>query len=160
MSRKPIIALVGPDSCDKLIPVASELGKSIAEKGWISLTGGRNRGVMDAAAKGAKSAGGTTIGILPNADESELSEAVDIPIITGLGSARDNINALSSKVLVAVGMGPGTAAEVALSLKAGKHVVLLNCDDAATTFFSSLKAGQVHVAPDVATAMTIISGLV
>ena len=67
-----------------------------------------------------KSAGGMTIGIVPAADASEVSDAIDIPIITGLGGARDNINALSCSVLVAVGMGPGTCAEVALALKAGE----------------------------------------
>ncbi|KAJ9519692.1 hypothetical protein QJQ45_013321 [Haematococcus lacustris] len=84
---------------------------------------------MDAACKGAKAAGGTTIGIIPGDSGEDVSDAVDILIITGLGSARNNINVLSCAVVVAVGMGPGTASEydvqVALALKAKKHVVLL-----------------------------------
>ncbi|KAG2484863.1 hypothetical protein HYH03_016349 [Edaphochlamys debaryana] len=166
MSRKPIIGVMGPGKTDhhtegteKQQELAHELGKHIATNGWLLLTGGRNIGVMDAACRGAKAAGGTTIGILPGPDTSELSEAVDIPIITGLGSARDNVNALSSNVLVAIGMGPGTAAEVALALKAGKPVVLLGTQPEAEKFFGSLSAGLVHVASDVEGALAHVKAV-
>lgn len=121
---------------------------------------GRTRGVMDAACKGAKAAGGTTIGIIPGDSGEDVSDAVDIPIITGLGSARNNINVLSCAVVVAVGMGPGTASEVALALKAKKHVVLLGASEDAVKFFTSLEAAYVHSAADVAQAMTHITAVV
>ncbi|PNW78610.1 hypothetical protein CHLRE_09g390050v5 [Chlamydomonas reinhardtii] len=160
--RKPIIGVMGPgkaDTAENQLVMANELGKQIATHGWILLTGGRSLGVMHEAMKGAKEAGGTTIGVLPGPDTSEISDAVDIPIVTGLGSARDNINALSSNVLVAVGMGPGTAAEVALALKAKKPVVLLGTQPEAEKFFTSLDAGLVHVAADVAGAIAAVKQL-
>jgi uncharacterized protein (TIGR00725 family) len=75
--RKPIIGVMGPGKTDtsleKHIELANELGKQIASHGWILLTGGRSLGVMDAAMKGAKAGGGTTIGILPGPDTSDIS---------------------------------------------------------------------------------------
>src|SRR5215469_15388140 len=75
-----------------------------------------------------------------------ISEAVDIPIITDMGSARNNINVLSSDLIITCGMGPGTASEVALALKAGKTAILLNCPASAVVFFESLAAKQVLIA--------------
>ncbi|GLI62482.1 hypothetical protein VaNZ11_005113 [Volvox africanus] len=164
--RKPIIGVMGPgktelhtEPVEKHVELATELGKQIASHGWLLLTGGRNLGVMDAACRGAKSAGGTTIGILPGPDALNSSDAVDIPIITGMGSARNNVNALSSTVLIAVGMGPGTAAEVALALKARKPVVLLATQPEAEKFFTSLDASLVHVAADVEGAIVHVKTL-
>lgn len=68
---------------------------------------------------GLQAAGGLTIGVLPGVDPGEVSAAIDVPIVTGMGSGRDNINALSGDVMLAVGIGPGTAAEISLALKAG-----------------------------------------
>jgi hypothetical protein len=93
---------------------------------------------MDAASKGAKAAGGLTIGILPTQDTSNLSEAVDIAIATDMGNARNNINVLSSDVVIACGMGTGTASEIALALKSGKKVVLLTNHQQSQQFFTSL----------------------
>ena len=96
---------------------AEQLGQLIAQHGWILLTGGRKAGVMEAASRGAKNAGGLTIGILPNNNTDGINEDVDIAIITDLGNARNNINVLSSQVVIACGMGIGTASEIALALK-------------------------------------------
>ena len=74
----------GNDADPKDIKNAYELGKAIAEKGWIVLSGGRNVGVMEASLKGAKDGGGITIGILPGNDSSKTSEYVDIEILTDL----------------------------------------------------------------------------
>jgi uncharacterized protein (TIGR00725 family) len=106
---------------------AFALGSAIADEGWIVLTGGRNRGVMDAVNKGAKASGGLTVGILPTKDRRTISGAVDVAIITDMGSARNNINVLTSDVIVACGVGgAGTASEIALALKSNKFVVLFN----------------------------------
>lgn len=125
---KPIIGVMGPGEGASLEDINNtcELGKLIAEQNWILLTGGRNVGVMDAASKGAQEAGGLTVGILPSKDKSDASKHLDIAIATGMGSARNNINVLSSDAIVACGTGAGTTSEIMLALKAKKPVILLN----------------------------------
>jgi len=120
------------EDCD----LAYEVGRTIASANYIVLTGGRNCGIMEAALKGAKAAGGKTIGILPGDDTTKMSEYTDIPIITGMGNARNIINILSSRVVVAIGEGPGTISEIALALKAEKPVIVLNSTEEAVTMFS------------------------
>jgi uncharacterized protein (TIGR00725 family) len=137
---KPIIGVMGPGdgASQEDIDHAYELGKLIAEQNWILLTGGRDTGVMNAASKGAKRSGGLTIGILPSENKDGMSGHVDIPICTGMGSARNNINVLSSDVVVACGTGAGTASEILLALKAEKPLVLLNPDNKLTAFLNQL----------------------
>lgn len=135
---------------------ASELGDLIARRGWTLLTGGRRAGVMHAASKSAKESGGLVIGILPGNTDDGMSEYIDIPIITGMGSARNNINVLSSKVVIACGMGAGTASEVALALKARRPVVLLADSREAADFFVSLNSRLVTI---VATATEAIEAV-
>ena len=139
---------------------AYELGKLIAQEGWVLLTGGRNAGVMNAANMGAKAANGLTIGILPTADDSGVSEAVDIAIMTDMGNARNNINVLSSDVVIACGMGTGTASEVALALKANKAVVLLSDHQESQVFFTSLSSSMVFVAETPGAAIAIAKDLI
>lgn len=105
---------------------AEELGKLIANAGWVLLTGGRDIGVMDAASKGARQAGGLTVGILPSENKKGASQYLDIPICSGMGSARNNINILSSDVVIACGTGAGTTSEIMLALKATKPLIILN----------------------------------
>jgi len=158
-SRKTIIGVMGPGegATPELLDTAEELGRLIARKGWITLTGGRNAGVMAAASRGAKSAGGLTVGVLPTGTREGISPDVDIPIITGMGSARNNINVLTSDVVIACGMGPGTAAEVSLALKAGKKVILLACPPAAQTFFQALGGSLIVVADNPAAALGAVA---
>src|SRR6185312_1108900 len=108
--------------------LAFDLGLAIARENWVLLSGGRNSGIMDAVNKGAKSGSGLTIGIVPGSDTKQLSDAVDVAVITDMGSARNNINVLSSHVVVACGIGgAGTASEIALALKGRRPVILLSC---------------------------------
>ena len=107
---------------------AYRLGSVIAKQGWILLNGGRNAGIMEASAKGAFDHGGLTVGILPDDNCDRVSKYIKIPIITGMGNARNCINVLSSNVVVACPGGPGTLSEIALALKSGKTVILLNFD--------------------------------
>jgi uncharacterized protein (TIGR00725 family) len=125
-----------------LLDAARRLGRLLAEAGWVVLTGGRPTGVMEAACAGAKSVPGSlTIGILPAGPEGPVSEYVDVAVFTGLGEARNVVNVLSSDVVVACGVqGPGTASEVALSLKAGRPTVLLAPTPRAAAFFSGMAA--------------------
>lgn len=153
-----IIGVMGPGEQSTVHDqqVAYDLGYHIAQAGWVLLTGGRNVGVMDAASRGAKAAGGLTIGVLPTSDRRNMSTAVDLAIVTDLGNARNNINVLSSEVVIACGMGVGTASEVALALKAGKPVVLLNTSLEFQQFFRQLSSQSVFVAATVTEAIAIV----
>ncbi len=71
---------------------------------------------------------------------------MDIAIVTDMGSARNNINVLSAHVVVACGMGAGTASEVALAIKAGKPVILLDDNWESMAFFRGLAPELVQVA--------------
>ena len=126
MLRKIIGVMGGGNADDYTARMAYKLGKAIAENGWILLNGGRRAGVMHASAQGAKEAGGLTIGILPDRDRSGASEFIDIPIVTGMVDARNLVNVLSSDVVVACRGSAGTISEVALALKNGKRVILLD----------------------------------
>ena len=107
---------------------ARRLGGLIAKEGWILLNGGRASGIMEASARGAKENGGLTIGILPGNDPAWASEYIDIPILTGIGLARNYINVLTSEVVVALSGRTGTISEIALALNIGKKVISLNFD--------------------------------
>jgi uncharacterized protein (TIGR00725 family) len=139
---------------------ARKLGELIAREGWVLLTGGRDTGVMQAANEGAKQvAGSLTIGILPSRS-STISPYVDVAIITDLGQARNNVNVLSSDVVVACGPGgAGTAAEIALALKAGKRVILLAAPPAAKTFFQELGGEAVIAVETPEDAVAVIKRL-
>jgi uncharacterized protein (TIGR00725 family) len=112
--------------------------------GFKLLTGGRNCGVMEAAMQGAKECMGITIGILPDKDRANMSQYVDIPVITGLGNARNVINILSSTVVVVIGESPGTLSEVALSMKSNKPVIWLNFSQEASSFFTKFKYNPMY----------------
>ena len=113
------------------------------------MTGGRKAGVMNAASIGAKSVNGLTIGILPGKDKREVSEAVDIAIFTDMGNARNNINLLSSDVIIACGMGAGTASEITLALKSNKKVILLNQNEESQSFFKKLSPDNIYIVQNV-----------
>ncbi len=155
---KVIIGAIGPGEGATITDRdnAYNLGQLVAKQGWILLTGGRNVGVMDAASRGAKSVGGLTIGILPGRDIENISDAVDIPIITDMGNGRNNINVLSARVVVACGIGLGTASEIALALKNGKKVILLTDNAEAKTFFLSLSPNLVFIAENPEIAINLI----
>jgi len=145
--RRPVIGVMGAGEAEPLtLEAARHLGRLVAEAGWALLTGGRPVGVMEAACAGAKSVPGSlTIGILPTGPDSPVSAHVDVAVFTGLGDARNAINILSSDVVVACGVeGPGTASEVALSLKAGRPTILLAPAPTAAAFFHTLAGGSAH----------------
>jgi uncharacterized protein (TIGR00725 family) len=105
--RARIDAVTGPGACDAaLAERARHVGRSLAERGCIVLTGGLG-GVMEAASRGAAEAGGLVIGLLPTADPEDANAHVGIAIATGLGEARNAILACTAEALVAVGGGTG-----------------------------------------------------
>src|SRR4051795_2519005 len=103
---------------------AEEVGRGLAEAGAVVLCGGLG-GVMEAACRGAKAGGGTTIGILPGTSRADANPHVDVAIATGLGELRNGLVVRAADALVAVGGEFGTLAEIALALKARKPVVAL-----------------------------------
>ena len=78
---------------------------------------------MEAACRGAREAGGTTVGILPGLDRAAANPYVDVALPTGLGEARNALVVRAADVVIAVGGGYGTLSEIALALKAGKRVI-------------------------------------
>jgi len=124
--KKAIVGIIGPgeSATEGNIKLAFQIGEIVAKLGFIVLTGGRNCGVMDAAMKGAKKNKGITIGILPDDHKDRISAYVDIPILTGMGNARNNINVLTSDLIIAIGEGPGTLSEISLAIKANKKILI------------------------------------
>jgi uncharacterized protein (TIGR00725 family) len=104
--------------------VAEEAGRLLAEAGAIVVTGGRS-GVMEAASKGAREAGGTTLGILPDADRSLANPWLTVAVPTGMGEARNALVVRAADGVIAVGGEWGTLSEIALARKTGKPVVAL-----------------------------------
>lgn len=116
------ISVIGGEQCsEEIYNMAVEVGKKIAEMGAILVNGGR-KGVMEAASKGAKMAGGTTIGILPSKDREEGNEYLDHKIVTGLGYARNILVVLNGDIVIAIDGHYGTLSEIAFALEYGKPV--------------------------------------
>ena len=104
---------------------AEELGRLLARRGAIVVCGGLG-GVMEAVCRGARQAGGTTVGILPGLDRAAANEHVSVAVATGLGEARNALVVRAADVLIAVGGAYGTLSEIAFALKAGKRVIGLD----------------------------------
>lgn len=129
MQNPLIVGVMGGGSVDRVTAQnAYQLGSLIAARGWILLNGGRNAGVMASSAKGARENGGVTVGILPDETHRGASPYIQIPILTGMGNARNCINVLSSHVVIACPGGTGTISEIALALKSNRPVILMNFD--------------------------------
>lgn len=120
------IAVIGGGACTPDEARAAEaIGRGIAEKGAVLVTGGLG-GIMEAASKGARAAGGIVVGVLPTGSEEYANPYVDIPIVTGLGDARNVIVVGSADAVIAVGGKVGTLSELAFALKRGTPVVGLD----------------------------------
>jgi uncharacterized protein (TIGR00725 family) len=158
MSVKTIIGVMGPGegATPEENVMAFELGRAIAIEGWVTLTGGRSFGVMDAVMKGAREVDGLTIGILPTDNEKGASENAQIRIVTGMGSGRNYMSVLSSHVVVVLGMAAGTASEVALAIKSNKKIILLNQDEITIRFFKNIGTYKVLVSKTVEETITHI----
>jgi uncharacterized protein (TIGR00725 family) len=104
--------------------LAREVGRRLAESGAVVLCGGLG-GVMEAAAEGAASAGGTVVGILPGGDRTAANSYVTVAIATGLGEARNAVLTAAADAVIAIGGGWGTLSEIALARKRGRPVVAL-----------------------------------
>jgi uncharacterized protein (TIGR00725 family) len=117
------VAVVGPGAADPAqVEAAEAVGGELARRGAVVVCGGLG-GVMEAACRGAKAAGGTTVGILPGADRRDANPYVDVALVSGLGEGRNALVVRAADAVVAVGGGFGTLSEIALALRAGKPVV-------------------------------------
>jgi uncharacterized protein (TIGR00725 family) len=120
---RPIVAVVGGGLCSpQEAAAAGAVGRRLAEAGAILICGGMG-GVMAAACRGARSAGGLTVGILPGFSAADANPHVDIPIVTGMGEARNVIIVRTASAVIAVGGEFGTLSEIAFALKLGRPVV-------------------------------------
>lgn len=123
LRKKIRIGVIGGSSPDKESrQQAFRTGQLIAEKGAILVCGGLS-GVMEAASRGAKEAGGLTIGILPGNSLDDANTYVDIPVATGLGYARNSLVAMNSDVIIAIDGQYGTLSEIAYGCIYGKKVI-------------------------------------
>jgi uncharacterized protein (TIGR00725 family) len=123
---RAIIAVIGGGTCSaEETALAEDVGRQLAERGAVVVCGGLG-GVMEAVAKGAKSNGGTTVGILPGADPAAANPYIDVPLATGLGEMRNFLIVRGAQALIAIGGGIGTLSEIALAQRIGKPVVGLH----------------------------------
>jgi uncharacterized protein (TIGR00725 family) len=125
-NKKIFIAVIGGNQCSKKeAKLAEEVGRELARRGATLICGGLG-GIMKAACKGASAEGGTTIGILPGNDRQTANPYVKIPIVTGLGEARNVIVVKSAQAVIAVCGSYGTLSEISYALKNGIPVIGLN----------------------------------
>jgi uncharacterized protein (TIGR00725 family) len=117
------VAVIGPaDAASQELADAEEVGRRLADAEAVVVCGGRG-GVMEAVCRGARSAGGLTLGILPGRDRSEANPFVEVAVPTGLGEARNALVVRSADAVVAIGGAYGTLSEIAFALKGGTPVI-------------------------------------
>src|SRR5512144_753528 len=153
----PYVAVVGPGEAtdEALLATAYAVGSGVAARGWVVVCGGLG-GVMAAACRGARAAGGLTLGLLPGTDRAVANPWVVVTVPTGLGEARNAVVVRTADVVVAVGGSWGTLSEVALACRAGTPVVAVHgwrVEDGAGG------PPGVAVATDAAAALGIVDGL-
>jgi uncharacterized protein (TIGR00725 family) len=124
--KKKFIAVIGGGQCSaNEARLAEEVGRELARRGAVLVCGGLG-GVMEAACKGASSEGGLTIGILPGDSRQAANPHVQIPIVTGMGHARNVAVVKSAQAVIAIGGSYGTLSELGHALQRGIPVISLN----------------------------------
>jgi uncharacterized protein (TIGR00725 family) len=121
-SRSIIGVIGGQEAGDDALSTAYDVGFAVGQAGHVLLTGGRS-GVMREACRGAREGGGLTLAVLPGDDSSDANEFVDIPVITGMGFARNTIIARTAHALIAIDGAYGTLSEIAFGLIAATPVI-------------------------------------
>ena len=120
------MAVVGAGEASPDLEAQAEVvGRLLAQRGALVVCGGLG-GVMAGACRGAKAAGGTTLGILPGTDRGQANPWVDVAVPTGMGEARNAIVVRAADVLIALAGEYGTLSEIALALRLGRTVVSLS----------------------------------
>lgn len=119
------VAVVGAgNASEQEVELAREVGRRLAQAGAVVVCGGLG-GVMEGAARGAREAGGLTIGILPGGDAGAANASIVLPLPSGMGEARNALVVRAAETVIAVGGKWGTLSEIALARKTGKDVVVL-----------------------------------
>jgi uncharacterized protein (TIGR00725 family) len=126
MKNNPFIAVIGGSKCTaQEAELAEQVGRELARKGAVLVCGGLN-GVMEAACRGASAEGGLTVGILPGGSRGAANPHVQIPIVTGMGEARNVVVVKSAQAVIAVSGSYGTLSEIGHALRNGTPVIGLN----------------------------------
>ena len=148
--RKLVIAVIGgSDAGPQAWAMAEEVGRDLARRGIVVVCGGLT-GVMEAVCRGAKEAGGTTIGILPGSDPQDSNPYVDIPICTAIGYARNVAVVLTGRAVIAVDGSYGTLSEIGHALAENVPVIGLDTWDLAR---NGLDDDRIITATDAADAV-------
>jgi uncharacterized protein (TIGR00725 family) len=123
MERECYVAVVGPgDATPEEMDRAEEVGRLLAGGGAVVVCGGLG-GVMEAVSRGARSAGGTVVGILPGSRRTDANQYVTVALPTGMGEMRNALIVRAVDAVIAVGGAYGTLSEIALALRTGVPVV-------------------------------------
>lgn len=124
MSERPVqVSVIGAGEAEpELLEAAEQVGRGIAEAGAVLVCGGRG-GVMEAASRGAREAGGVAIGVLPTSDPDDGNAHLSHTIATGIGHARNLAVVASGDAVVAIGGEWGTLSEIALARRLGRPLV-------------------------------------
>ena len=118
-----MVGVIGGGSCDQeTADLAEKIGSEIAKKNHILVCGGMG-GVMEAACRGAKKAGGLTVGILPGKTKEDANRYVDIPVMTAMSHARNAVIVRTADIVIAVGGRYGTLSEIGLARAIGRKVI-------------------------------------
>jgi uncharacterized protein (TIGR00725 family) len=126
INKKRFIAVIGGNQCSpQEAQLAEEVGRELARRGAILVCGGLG-GIMEAACRGASSKGGVTIGILPGDSRQAANRYVQIPIVTGLGYARNLAVVKSAQAVIAIDGSYGTLSEISHALQNGIPVIGIN----------------------------------
>lgn len=122
--RHPLIAVIGESTISHSDhpALAEEVGRRLAEAGYGVICGGLG-GVMEAVCRGARGAGGLTVGVLMGTEAADANAYVDVAIPTGMGQMRNVIIVMSAPAVIAIGGGTGTLAEIGHALRLGRRVV-------------------------------------
>ncbi len=161
MASMIIGVIGGSQATPEMLAQAESVGRELARRGCVLICGGLG-GVMEAACRGAQQAGGTTIGVLPGEDRDDANSYVTLPIVTGVGRARNVIIVLTADALIAVDGGYGTLSELGFALQFGKPVVgigtwrfnngvdedasIVRCDDAVEAVDKAIELAQAAAA--------------
>ena len=156
--RRTVVGVMGGTEADEATSRnAFEVGRLIAGHGWVLLSGGRPGGVMQASVAGARAAGGLTLGILYGDDRDDAAAGLDLVIPTGMGAARNVVNILASDVVVACRGTGGTLSEIALALRFGRPVVLVDFDPGAAFLDQCAAGGRWSLAADAPLAIAQVA---
>jgi len=152
---KPLyVSVIGGGDCEPAErALAEEVGRLLAHEGVTLVCGGLG-GVMEAAARGAKQAGGITIGILPGHDRAAANPYLDYVLTTGMGHARNLAVVSSGDAVVAIGGGYGTLSEIGLAAKIGRPVVILG----GWRLGDPHKDSGIHYASTASEAVALVTG--